>query len=92
MKQYRLHLVVRGRVQNVYFRASTQEEARRLGVTGWVKNRSDGAVEILAEGADHCLQELLAWAQRGPRDARVDGIDTRWHVYTGEFLEFLIAD
>ena len=87
-----LHLTVRGRVQGVFFRASTQREARRLGLTGWVKNRSDGAVEILAEGEETSIRELHGWAQKGPTAARVDRVDTRWRSFTGDFPDFRIED
>jgi acylphosphatase len=87
-----LHLMVRGRVQGVYFRASAQREARRLGLTGWVKNKSDGAVEILAEGEESSIRELYSWAQKGPSAARVDRVDTRWRSFTGEFADFRIVD
>lgn len=87
-----LHLQVRGRVQGVYFRASTQREARRLGLTGWVKNRSDGVVEILAEGEETSIRELYGWAQKGPSASRVDRVDTRWRSYTGDFADFRIVD
>ncbi|MGD8859186.1 MAG: acylphosphatase [Myxococcales bacterium] len=90
MAQKRIHLVVRGRVQGVYFRASTQREARQLGLTGWVKNRPDGAVEIVAEGEEDQVKDLLSWAQAGPTTARVEKVDTRWRSYTGEFSNFLI--
>ena len=53
-----VHCVVRGRVQGVFFRASAQREATRLGVTGWVRNLSDGSVEIVAEGEDERVREL----------------------------------
>ncbi len=85
-----VHCLVRGRVQGVFFRASTQREARRLGVTGWVKNLSDGSVEIVAEGEDDRVKEFLQWAQRGPSAARVDRVETRWRSYTGEFTDFRI--
>ena len=87
-----LHLTVRGRVQGVFFRASTQREARRLGLTGWVKNRSDGSVEILAEGEETSIRELHGWAQKGPTAARVDRVDTRWRSYTGDYPDFRIVD
>ena len=90
MGQKRIHLNVRGRVQDVYFRASTQREARRLGLTGWVRYRSDGAVELIAEGEEDQVKDLLAWAQTGPSTARVDKVDTRWRSYTGEFTDFKI--
>ncbi len=87
-----LQLVVRGRVQGVYFRASAQREARRLGLSGWVKNRPDGSVEILAEGEEVAIRELYGWAQKGPSAARVDRVDTRWRGFTGEYAEFRIVD
>ena len=77
MAQKRIHLVVRGRVQGVYFRASAQREARQLGLTGWVKNRNDGAVELVAEGEEDQVKDLLAWAQSGPATAPADRIATR---------------
>lgn len=91
MGQKRIHLVVRGRVQDVFFRASTQREARRLGLTGFVKNRLDGAVEVVAEGEEDQVKDLLNWSQHGPSTARVDKVDTRWRSYTGEFTGFKIV-
>lgn len=66
---------VRGRVQGVYFRQSTANEATRLGVTGWVRNCSDGSVEGLAAGAADALERLRAWLQHGPPAARVDTLE-----------------
>jgi acylphosphatase len=86
----RIHLVVRGRVTGVYFRASAVREAKRLGLTGWVKNKPDGSVELVAEGEEDQVKDLLAWAQHGPATARVDRVDTRWRSYTGEFASFVI--
>lgn len=90
MAQKRIHLVIRGRVQGVYFRASAVREAKRLGLTGWVKNRSDGAVESVAEGEEDQVKDFLSWAQQGPSTARVDRVDTRWRSYTGEYATFAI--
>jgi len=87
-----LQLFVRGRVQGVYFRASTQREARRLGLTGWVRNRNDDSVEIVAEGEEVAIRELHSWAQKGPSAARVERVDTRWRSYTGDFPDFRIMD
>lgn len=87
-----LHLLVRGRVQGVYFRASTQREARRLGITGWVRNRPDGTVEMLAEGEEQAIRELHGWAERGPTAARVERVETRWRSYLGEFPDFRIVE
>ena len=87
-----VQLFVRGRVQGVYFRASAQREARRLGITGWVRNRPDGSVEIVAEGEEVSIRELYGWAQKGPSAARVERVETRWRSYTGEFPDFRITD
>ncbi len=92
MSSKRLQVIVRGRVQGVFFRASTQREARRLGLTGWVSNRRDGAVEVLAEGGEDELRELLAFCNRGPSAARVDKVEVRWRSFTGEFADFRIVN
>ena len=84
-------MIVAGRVQGVYFRASAQREARLLGVTGYIRNRPDGNVEIIAEGEEDLIKNLLIWAQHGPSTARVDKVETRWRSYTGEFSDFRIA-
>jgi acylphosphatase len=88
--QKRIQMIVSGRVQGVYFRASTQREAKFLGVTGYVRNRPDGSVEIIAEGEEDLVKGLLLWAQKGPSTARVDKVETRWRSYTGEFSDFRI--
>ena len=87
-----VHLFVRGRVQGVFFRASAQREAKRLGLTGWVKNRLDGAVEFLAEGEEDALKELLGWANHGPSAARVERVDVRWRSFVGDFSDFRIVE
>jgi acylphosphatase len=72
-----LHWIVRGRVQGVGFRYATVQQAARLGLTGWVRNRRDSSVEVVACGtADNCAT-LADWLARGPATARVDGIDER---------------
>jgi acylphosphatase len=87
-----VHLFVRGRVQGVFLRASAQREARRLGLTGWVKNRPDGAVEILAEGEEEALKDLIGWAKHGPTAARVEHVDVRWRGFAGELSDFRILE
>jgi acylphosphatase len=87
----RIHLIVKGRVQGVFFRASAQREAKQHGLTGWVKNRPDGAVEMIVEGEEDDVKDFLAWSQHGPSTARVDKVETRWRSYTGEFAEFRIV-
>ncbi len=72
----RLRFVVRGRVQGVVFRACTRDTAARLGVTGHVRNRADGAVEGEVQGRDDQVAEFVAWLHHGPSLARVDGVET----------------
>lgn len=91
MGQKRIQLVVRGRVQGVFYRATAQREARTHGLTGWVKNRPDGCVEMVVEGEEDAVKDFLAWAQQGPATARVDKVETKWRSYTGEFSDFRIA-
>jgi acylphosphatase len=64
--------LVQGRVQGVFFRASTKREALTLGLTGWVRNTNDGHVEVLAFGSTKQLSELETWLHQGPKTARVD--------------------
>lgn len=66
---------IAGRVQGVGFRYQTCDEARRLGLRGWVRNRRDGSVEVLVAGEASACEALIAWARRGPPGARVDAIE-----------------
>jgi acylphosphatase len=84
----RVHLRIYGQVQGVFFRASTEAEARRLGLTGWVRNRPDGSVEVVAEGPKAKLEELLAWCRHGPPRAQVDRVEVEWGEAGGEFSGF----
>ena len=72
------HLFVHGRVQGVFFRASARTVARDLGLAGWVRNCSDGSVEIHAEGDRKKLEELIEWCRQGPDYASVSNIDLNW--------------
>ena len=69
------HLLIQGRVQGVWFRESMRREAERLGVTGWVRNTPDGAVEAVVQGTAEAVDALVEWARSGPPMARVDGIE-----------------
>ena len=71
----RRRVVVRGEVQGVFFRDSTRREAERRGVSGWVSNRSDGAVEAVFEGRESDVEELVEWCRSGPSRAEVRDVD-----------------
>ncbi|HHF7345717.1 TPA: acylphosphatase [Legionella feeleii] len=71
MEQFAMHCYVSGKVQGVWFRASTKSEADRLGLKGWVRNLSDGRVEVFACGNENQLELFYAWLQQGPRFADV---------------------
>lgn len=89
-KNARVRLLIEGRVQGVFFRASAQAEASRLGLTGWVRNRPDGAVEIVAEGERKKLADLIAWCRHGPRGAEVENVRIRQEDFKGDLLQFSI--
>ena len=86
--QARVHMIIHGRVQRVFFRASTEAKAQSLGLSGWVLNRPDGTVELVAEGSRPALDELLAWCGHGPPRAMVQNVEVDWQDYRGEFTEF----
>jgi len=87
-EQARLEAIVHGLVQGVNFRYYTRREASRLNLTGWVKNRWDGTVEVVAEGDRNRLEKFLVWLQRGPDAAVVEKVDVHWTEATGEFNLF----
>ncbi len=84
----RVHLLVSGQVQGVAFRAYTVDEARRLGVAGWVRNLPDGRVEVEAEGERAALLGLVRFCEQGPPAARVDQVDARWVAWRGDLGPF----
>jgi acylphosphatase len=86
----RVHLKVNGRVQGVYFRASTVEEARRLRLTGWVMNCPDSSVEVIAEGEREQLEKLIRWCRSGPPGAQVREVRAEWEAPKEEFQGFYI--
>lgn len=69
-----IHLLIKGKVQGVYYRASAKEAADRLGISGWVKNTREGHVEALASGSAENLQQFIAWCKRGPEQAVVSEV------------------
>lgn len=90
MSQTRVHLKITGYVQGVFYRATTRETALRLGLKGWVRNRSDGSVEAVAEGDDASVDNFMKWCRKGPPGATVHDMEVRREEYTGEFTGFQI--
>ena len=80
----RARLAIRGRVQGVWYRGSMQEEAHRLGVTGWVANERDGSVSAEAEGERAAVDAIITWARHGPSGARVSDVAVDWITPIGE--------
>ncbi len=76
MKRARVR--VKGSVQGVFFRVETRDRARSLGVSGWVRNLQDGAVEAVFEGPEERVESMVAWCRRGPAGARVESVDVDW--------------
>ena len=87
----RAELVISGLVQGVFFRASAQAVALRLGVVGVVCNLPDGAVAAVVEGTQEQVEAFVAWCRRGPEAARVDDVEVRWTPPRGEFRSFRIT-
>ena len=87
----RVHIIVKGRVQGVFFRASMREVSLANGVTGWVRNLPDGrSVEAVLEGDWDSVEKVLCWSLRGPPGARVEEVEIRFEKYKGEFKTFEI--
>ncbi|AMM41662.1 acylphosphatase [Candidatus Desulfofervidus auxilii] len=91
MEKARAHVIIKGRVQGVFFRSSTQDEAIRLGLTGWVKNCPDGSVEAVFEGDKKVIEEIIKWCHKGPPWARVNEVKVSWEPYQGEFVRFSVV-
>lgn len=88
MEKRRLNARIVGRVQGVGYRYYSERQARRLGLTGWVRNLADGSVELVAEGEVAHLERLLQWCRQGPPSAAVENVDASWADATGEFDQF----
>ncbi len=83
-----LEAVVHGEVQGVSFRYYTQQRARGLGLRGYVRNRADGTVQVVAEGPRAAVEELFAWLHRGPPMADVRSVDAAWGAPAGTWGSF----
>lgn len=86
----RAHVIFRGVVQGVNFRAHCREQAMGLGLTGWVRNRTDGSVEATFEGDRQTIEDVIAWNRKSQPHAQVSGLDVTWSPPTSEFRTFEI--
>ena len=87
----RADLLIMGRVQGVFYRASAQQEAQRLGVMGEIRNLPGGEVEAIVEGSREAVEEFIAWCRKGPPAAEVENVRVRWSKPRGEFRTFVVA-
>ncbi len=87
----RVHVLIEGRVQGVFFRASTRDEARARGLTGWARNLPDGRVEALFEGDKQTVADMLKWCYKGPPYAYVDHVEVEWQAHQGDLTDFRIV-
>lgn len=87
----RIHVIVHGRVQGVFFRYNTKKIADKLDVKGWVRNNPNDTVEIVAEGGEGAIDKLLNWCRKGPIGAKVDRVEIKEEKYQKEFRDFSIV-
>lgn len=87
----RIHLLIKGKVQGVFFRQSMRDVAAYYGVRGWVRNLPDGrTVEAVLEGEEEAVKKVVEWAHYGPPGARVERVEAQREEYRGEFADFRI--
>jgi acylphosphatase len=89
-RKERAHLFITGRVQGVFFRLETRDQAKKRNVTGWIRNRSDGRVETVFEGDIENVEKMIEFCKIGPPSARVATTDVQWEDYSGQFKDFRI--
>lgn len=90
MSYIRAHVFVSGKVQGVFFRDSTRESARALGVSGWVRNCADGRVEAIFEGEEPVVKRILEFVALGPEYADVTNVEVSYQEFIGEYDDFRI--
>jgi len=86
----RVHVIISGRVQGVWFRASTRDKAEQLGLKGWVKNTYDGKVEAVFEGEEKQIQDMINWCYQGPPMAEVKDVEVKKQPPTSHYDGFSI--
>lgn len=92
MAAARVHLVIKGLVQGVWYRAYTERTAKALGLKGWVRNLPDGSVEAVMEGERAAIDLAILECRKGPPSSRVEKIEEQWESPNGEFASFEIRD
>lgn len=90
MQNEAIHIIVKGKVQGVFFRATTSEKAAQLGLKGWVRNLPDGNVEVMAEGEKENLNKLAEWCKIGTDRSVVDSVEIEKLPYENRFTDFQI--
>jgi acylphosphatase len=85
-----VHVIISGRVQGVWFRANTKQKAEQLGLTGWVRNTSDGCVEAVFEGEEKTVKEMIQWCRKGPALAKVEKVEVKNQNLTDGFDNFSV--
>jgi len=87
----RVHVLISGKVQGVFFRANTRRKAMDLNIKGWIKNLSDERVEAVFEGEDSAVKQMIGFCRKGPFGANITKIELKEEKYTGEFTSFEIT-
>lgn len=87
----RAHLFIIGKVQGVYFRQNTKRYAQKRGVYGWIRNLDDGQVEVVFEGEESAVKELVDFCSKGPEGSLVTNVTINWVPFKGEFQSFDIV-
>jgi len=82
------HIIISGKVQGVFYRASTRDKALRIGVTGWVKNIPGGNVEAVFQGEKNKVMQMIEWCKKGPAYSKVDDVSVTWEELKEEFETF----
>jgi len=85
-----VHVIISGRVQGVWFRASAKQTAEQLGLTGWVRNTADGNVEAIFEGEEDIVKEMIDWCHCGPSSAQVEHVEVKNQSLMNGFNGFSI--
>lgn len=91
-ERVRIHLIISGKVQGVYFRKHLQEISITNNVNGWVKNLKNGDVESVLEGLKSDVEKVISWCHKGPTHSRVDKVEKQYEKFIDEYTDFKIVD